>query len=62
MEQYWGGPWPPSTNLGLYTLNEERLILCLAEEGKPRPTGFNSSDQAHQSLGELVRWRTRRLA
>jgi uncharacterized protein (TIGR03067 family) len=58
-EQYWRGEALPSTNLGLYTLNEERLILCLAEAGKSRPTGFNSSEQAHQSLGELVRGRTK---
>jgi hypothetical protein len=48
----------PSTNLGLYRLDGERLILCLAEAGKPRPCGFNSSEQVHQSLGELVRDRT----
>lgn len=54
-EQYWQGRVLPSANLGLYTVNGERLILCLAEAGKSRPSGFNSSEQAHQSLGELVR-------
>lgn len=56
-EQYWGGEVLPATNLGLYNLNEERLILCLAEAGKPRPSGFNSTEHPHQSLGELGRGR-----
>jgi hypothetical protein len=60
LEQYWRGEVLPSLNLGLYTLEEERLILCLADNGKPRPLAFSSSEQAHQSLGELTRGRTPR--
>jgi hypothetical protein len=57
-EQYYRGEAMPPMNLGIYAMNEGRLILCLAEAGKPRPSGFNSREQAHQSLGELVRGRT----
>ena len=42
-------------NLGLYRLDGERLILCLAESGKPRPSGFNSREGVHQSRGAFVR-------
>ena len=54
-EQYCRGDVLPSVNLGLYRLDGEQLILCLAENGKPRPSGFNSREDVHQSLGELVR-------
>lgn len=54
-EQYWRGEVLPSLNLGLYFTNGERLTLCLAEAGGPRPSEFTSRENEHQSLGELVR-------
>jgi hypothetical protein len=36
-------------------LDQERLLLCLAEPGHPRPSVFSSAEHTYQTLGELVR-------
>src|SRR5262249_29765103 len=51
-----GQALPSSVQLGLYAVTGERLTLCIADQGKPRPSGFNSTDSAYQGLGELKRW------
>jgi uncharacterized protein (TIGR03067 family) len=56
LEQFWrGAGLHSSLQLGLYHVEGDRLTLCLAEEGGPRPSLFTSDEHPYQSLSELVR-------
>jgi hypothetical protein len=56
LEQFWrGAALQSSLQLGLYRVEGNRLTLCLAESGGPRPSLFTSDEHPYQSLGELVR-------
>jgi uncharacterized protein (TIGR03067 family) len=53
--QFWHGDPLPSTTLGLYFWSEERLRICMAENGSPRPTEFKSGERGALTLEEWIR-------
>jgi hypothetical protein len=55
LEYYWRGAALPCTYLAIYRGVGDRLTLCPAESGQPRPTAFDTSQNAYWSLTEYVR-------
>jgi uncharacterized protein (TIGR03067 family) len=56
LEQFWMGRVQPfSLQLGIYSMDGDRLTLCLAWPGQPRPSTFGSGGTPDRSLQELVR-------
>jgi hypothetical protein len=48
----------PSMQLGVYSVEGDRLSLCLAEAGRPRPAALGSRESPYQALAQLVRMST----
>ncbi len=50
-----GGPYRDQPVLGIYRLERDRLIICMSDPGKPRPTEFVSEPGSGVTLMSFVR-------
>jgi hypothetical protein len=57
-EQFFHSEYPFATDMkGIFRIRGDRMTLCQAETGHPRPTDFVLEGFPHRTLGELVRLR-----